>query len=77
MKKLSLFLLTLACVFQFSAQAQERPSYIAIERRIRPVQYRPEFRLERAAVSTTMFIMLPIYGTPSLEKNVTNGLCPA
>ena len=31
MKKLSLFLLTLACVFQFSAQAQERPSYIAIE----------------------------------------------
>lgn len=50
---------------------------IAIERRIRPVQYRPEFRLERAAVSTTMFIMLPIYGIPSLEKNVTNGLCPA
>ena len=31
MKKLSLFFLTLACVFQFSAQAQERPSYIAIE----------------------------------------------
>lgn len=31
MKKLSLFLLTLACIFQFSAQAQERPSYIAIE----------------------------------------------
>ena len=31
MKKLSLFLLTLVCVFQFSAQAQERPSYIAIE----------------------------------------------
>ena len=25
-----------------------------------------EFRLERAAVSTTMFIMLPMYGTPSL-----------
>lgn len=31
MKKLSLFLLTLACVFQFSARAQEKPSYIAIE----------------------------------------------
>ena len=31
MKKLPLFLLSLACVFQFSAQAQERPSYIAIE----------------------------------------------
>ena len=31
MKKLSAFLLTLACAFQFSAQAQEKPSYIAIE----------------------------------------------
>lgn len=31
MKKVSAFILTLAAVFQFSAQAQEKPSYIAIE----------------------------------------------
>lgn len=31
MKKLPAFLLTLACAFLFSAQAQEKPSYIAIE----------------------------------------------
>jgi hypothetical protein len=33
-------------------------------------------RLESAAVNTTMFITLPIYGA-QLEKKVTNGLCPA
>lgn len=50
---------------------------IDMERKIRPVQYNPELRLESAAVSTTIFMILPMYGTPSLEKKVTNGLCPA
>ena len=48
--------------------------FIAIDRRIRPVEYRPAFRLENAAVRTTTFMMVPAPLTPILEKNVTNGL---
>jgi hypothetical protein len=50
--------------------------FIDIERRMRPVEYRPAFRLDSAAVSTTKFMMSPPTGTPMLEKNVTNGLVP-
>ena len=51
--------------------------FIAIDRRIRPVEYNPALRLENAAVSTTMFMTVPAPSTPILEKNVTNGLSPA
>jgi hypothetical protein len=51
--------------------------FIDIERRSRPVEYRPAFRLDWAAVSTTKFMMSPAAGTPMLAKNVTNGLVPA
>ncbi|MNR68547.1 hypothetical protein D3C85_1931760 [compost metagenome] len=40
----------------------------------RPVAYKPELRLESAAVITTMFIMEPIPGIPSASKKVTKGL---
>ncbi|MNV59158.1 hypothetical protein D3C71_1515680 [compost metagenome] len=40
----------------------------------RPVAYKPEFRLESAAVITTIFITEPIPGMPSASKNVTKGL---
>src|ERR1700687_3923551 len=50
--------------------------FIAIDRRMRPVEYRPALRLGRAAVGTTKFMMSPGAGTPMLEKNVTNGLVP-
>src|SRR3978361_1621756 len=45
-----------------------------MDRRIRPVEYRPALRLEKAAVSTTPFMIGPAPDTPILEKNVTNGL---
>ena len=51
--------------------------FIAIDRRMRPVEYSPAFRLENAAVSTTMFMIVPAPSTPIFEKNVTNGLSPA
>ena len=51
--------------------------FIAIDRRIRPVEYNPALRLENAAVRTTMFMIVPAPATPILEKNVTNGLSPA
>src|SRR5262249_26721897 len=41
--------------------------FIAIDRRIRPVEYRPAFRLENAAVNTTTFMMVPAPFTPILE----------
>lgn len=47
---------------------------IAIDRRIRPVEYSPALRLDSAAVSTTRFITLPAASIPILEKKVTNGL---
>src|ERR1700687_101412 len=50
--------------------------FIAIDRKMRPVEYRPALRLDRAAVSTTKFMMSPAAGTPMLEKKVTNGLVP-
>ncbi len=50
---------------------------MAIERRMRPVEYRPEFRLESAAVRTTRFITPAAYGTPIFDRTVTNGLSPA
>src|SRR5690242_13350563 len=51
--------------------------FIAIDRRMRPVEYRPALRLENAAVSTTMFMIVPAPSMPILLKNVTNGLSPA
>ena len=51
--------------------------FIAIERRIRPVEYNPALRLEKAAVMTTRFIIVPPPWMPTWEKNVTNGLSPA
>src|ERR1700761_7872230 len=45
-----------------------------IDRRIRPVEYSPAFRLENAAVSTTTFIRDPAPVRPTFEKNVTNGV---
>jgi hypothetical protein len=50
--------------------------FIAIDRRMRPVEYSPALRLENAAVNTTMFMIVPAPSTPILEKNVTNGLSP-
>ena len=47
-----------------------------IDRRIRPVEYSPAFRLENAAVRTTRFISEPAPLKPILEKKVTNGLSP-
>src|SRR5215471_2974249 len=51
--------------------------FIAIDRRIRPVEYNPALRLENAAVSTTTFMTVHAPSTTNLEKNVTNGLSPA
>src|SRR5882757_2020282 len=48
--------------------------FIDIDRRMRPVEYRPAFRLENAAVSTTRFMIVPAPWMPSLAKKVTNGL---
>jgi hypothetical protein len=50
---------------------------IAMERRMRPVEYRPELSEDIAAVSTTRFMMPPAAGTPMLESTVTKGLSPA
>ena len=50
---------------------------IAIDRRMRPVEYRPELRLDIAAVSTTRFITPPAAGTPRRDSTVTKGLSPA
>ena len=38
--------------------------FIDIDRRIRPVEYSPAFRLENAAVRTTTFMMVPAPLTP-------------
>ena len=45
--------------------------FIAIERRMRPVEYSPEFRLDSAAVRTTRFITPPTAGIPRLDSTVT------
>ncbi len=50
---------------------------IAMERRMRPVEYRPELSEDMAAVRTTRFMMPPAAGTPMLESTVTKGLSPA
>jgi hypothetical protein len=50
--------------------------FIAIDRRMRPVEYSPALRLDSAAVSTTKFMMSPAAGTPIDAKKVTNGLVP-
>ncbi len=50
---------------------------MAIERRMRPVEYRPEFSEDIAAVSTTRFITSPAAGTPIFDRTVTNGLWSA
>src|SRR3954452_8815289 len=64
------------CFVIFAVKAGALP-FIAIDRRMRPVEYSPALRLDSAAVSTTKFMMSPAAGTPMLEKNVTNGLVPA
>lgn len=46
----------------------------AMDCRMRPVEYSPEFRLESAAVSATRFITPAAPGMPSLSMTVTNGL---
>ena len=48
-----------------------------IERRMRPVEYRPAFSEDSAAVSTTRFMIASTPSTPMEPKNVTNGLSPA
>ena len=50
---------------------------MAIECRIRPVEYRPALSDDSAAVSTTMFMIASTPSTPIEPKNVTNGLTPA
>lgn len=49
----------------------------AIECMMRPVEYSPAFRLDRAAVSTTTFITSPAPWKPIVEKKVTKGLSVA
>src|SRR3954471_15730501 len=49
---------------------------IAMERRMRPVEYRPELRDDMAAVRTTRFITPPAAGMPMLDRTVTKGLSP-
>src|SRR6478609_1124089 len=49
---------------------------IAMERRMRPVEYRPELSEDMAAVSTTRFITPPAAGMPMLDRTVTKGLSP-
>ena len=51
--------------------------FIAIERRMRPVEYSPAFRLDSAAVSTTSSSGCPPPARRAWEKKVTNGLSPA
>jgi hypothetical protein len=55
--------------------------FTAMERKILPVEYKPALRLESAAVRTTKFMMeaavIPAWGLPKCEKNVTNGDSPA
>jgi hypothetical protein len=45
------------------------------------VEYKPALRLESAAVRTTKFMIdaavIPTWGLPRWEKNVTNGDSPA
>src|SRR5919108_2001797 len=50
---------------------------IAMERRMRPVEYRPELSEDMAAVITTRFMTPPAAGMPMLDSTVTNGLSPA
>ncbi len=49
-----------------------------IDRGMRPVECRPAFTLDNAAVNTTTFMMPPAAGMPMLEKNLTKKLvtCP-
>jgi hypothetical protein len=51
--------------------------FIDMERRMRPVEYSPALRLEKAAVRTTMFITVPAPSMPILLKKVTKGLSAA
>ena len=60
MKKLSLFLLTLVCVFQFSAQAQERPSYIAIEANSRKLLFSSNAEAKRPVASPVSYTHLTL-----------------
>src|SRR5258708_38766670 len=47
-----------------------------IDRKIRPVEYSPAFRLENPAGRTTTFINRPAPLKPILEEKGTNGLSP-
>ena len=46
-------------------------------RSTRPVEYRPELRLDMAATMSTAWIRSPIQLRPIRPKTVTNGLVPA
>ena len=46
-------------------------------RSTRPVEYRPAFRLDRAATMSTIWIGALIQVRPNRSKTVTNGLVPA
>ncbi len=45
-------------------------------RRIRPVEYRPELRLDIAAMISTTWMRSAIHPRPSRPNTVTNGLVP-
>ena len=48
-----------------------------MERRMRPVEYRPELRDDMAAVRTTRFMTPPAAGMPMFDSTVTKGLWAA
>ena len=50
---------------------------LAMVRKIRPIEYRPELQEDSAAVMTIMFMTSPIQPRPIWPKTVTNGEVPA
>ncbi len=62
--------------FIFAVNRGAEPA-IAMERRMRPVEYRPEFRDDMAAVRTTRFMTSPAPWTPIFDRTVTKGLSSA
>ncbi|MNR43180.1 hypothetical protein D3C85_1617820 [compost metagenome] len=50
---------------------------LAMVRKIRPIEYRPELQEDSAAVMTIMFMTSPIQPRPIWPNTVTNGEVPA
>ena len=50
---------------------------LAMVRKIRPIEYRPELQEDSAAVMTIMFMTSPIQARPIWPNTVTNGDAPA